>query len=206
MTEISRTSFAVADLDPTDRYKLTTGLVTPRPIGWIGTYDQEGVANLAPYSFFQVVGVNPPVLMYSAAVVNGHAKDSLTNARTSGVFTANIVTHDLSAAMNATSATVDPSVSEFGLAGLSAHRFGHVEAPGVAEASAIMECRVVDEKKFGEAPMENVVVFGEVVAFHIADDVLDGTRINADVLDAIGRLAGNDYSTTRDRFSLERPA
>jgi len=54
--------------------------------------------------------------------------------------------------------------------------------------------------------MENVVVFGEVVAFHIADDVLDGTRINADVLDAIGRLAGNDYSTTRDRFSLERPA
>lgn len=205
MTDISRTTFNVAELEPTDRYKLTTGLVTPRPIGWIGTYGTDGVANLAPYSFFQAVGVNPPVLIFSAVIAGGQIKDSLANVRTSGVFTANIVSRSLTEAMNETAASVEPSVSEFGLAGLTAQRFGAVDAPGVAEAQAILECRVIDEKPLGEPPMETVVVFGEVVAFHVADDVLDGTRIDAEALDSVGRLAGMEYATTKDRFSLERP-
>ena len=206
MTDISRTTFNVADLELNDRYKLTTGLVTPRPIGWIGTYGPDGVANLAPYSFFQAVGVNPPVLIFSAVIAGGQVKDSLANVRTSGVFTANIVTHSLTAAMNETAASVDSSVSEFGLAGLTAQQFGSVDAPGVAEASAVLECRVIDEKPLGEPPMESAVVFGEVVAFHVADAVLDGTCIDTEALDSVGRLAGTEYSTTKDRFSLERPA
>lgn len=200
------TTFAVADIDTTEAYKLTTGLIIPRPIGWIGTYGEDGTANLAPYSFFQAVATNPPVVLFSTGMADGAVKDSLANCRASGVFTANLVDHDLSVAMNETAAAVAPSVDEFGLAGLTAKRFGSVEAPGVAEAKAVLECRVVKEVMFGSSPLEHAVTFGEVVAFHIADEVLDGTRIDAAKLDALGRLAGTHYTTTREQFSLDRPA
>jgi flavin reductase (DIM6/NTAB) family NADH-FMN oxidoreductase RutF len=199
------TAFAVDDLDITDRYKLTTGLVVPRPIGWIGTYDEDGVANLAPYSFFQAVATNPPVLLFSTGMNDGQVKDSLANVRASGVFTANLVDHDLSVAMNETAAEVATSVDEFGLAGLTAKEFGTVKAPGVAEAKAVLECRVVNEVILGNTPLTHAVTFGEVVAFHIDDEVLDGTRIDAIALDALGRLAGTNYATTREQFSLDRP-
>jgi flavin reductase (DIM6/NTAB) family NADH-FMN oxidoreductase RutF len=201
----SMTTFEVADLSPADCYKLTTGLVVPRPIGWIGTYGPDGVANLAPYSFFQAVATNPPVLVFSTGMNEGHAKDSLANVRSSGVFTANLVDHDLSVAMNETAAEVDPSVDEFGLAGLTAKDFGTVAAPGVAEAKAVLECRVVNEIVLGREPLTHAVTFGEVVAFHIDDRVLDGTRIDPVALDALGRLAGTNYASTRDIFSLDRP-
>ncbi len=201
----SMTTFSVDELSQTDAYKLMTGLIVPRPIGWIGTYGSDGVANLAPYSFFQAVATNPPVVLFSTGVADGAIKDSLANCRASGVFTANLVDHRLSVAMNETAAPVEPSVDEFGLAGLTAKRFGSVEAPGVAEAKAVLECRVVNELTFGSPPLEHAVTFGEVVAFHIVDDVLDGTRINPTELDALGRLAGSNYATTRDMFSLDRP-
>ncbi len=200
------TSFRTADLSTTDAYKLTTGLIIPRPIGWIGTYGEDGVANLAPYSFFQAVATNPPVVLFSTGVANGAAKDSLTNARANGVFTANLVDHDLAVAMNETAASVPASVDEFGLAGLTAHNYGTVDAPGVQEAKAVLECKVINEVTFGnDEELNHAVTFGEVVAFHIADEVLDGTRIDAAKLDALGRLAGINYTTTRDQFSLDRP-
>lgn len=201
------TSFRTADLGTADAYKLTTGLIIPRPIGWIGTYGAEGVPNLAPYSFFQAVATNPPVVLFSTGIAGGAIKDSLANARESGVFTANLVDHDLAVAMNETAAAVDPSVDEFGLAGLTARNFGTVEAPGVHEAKAVLECKVIKEVAFGDDPsLNHAVIFGEVLAFHIADEVLDGTRIDAAKLDALGRLAGMNYTTTRDQFSLDRPA
>lgn len=202
----SMSSFPVAELSNTDRYKLTTGLVVPRPIGWIGTVDEDGVANLAPYSFFQAVATNPPVVLFSAGVVDSQVKDSLANARRSGEFTASLVDHDLARAMNETAAAVAPSVDEFGIAGLTAKRFGTVNAPAVGEAKAVLECRVIDEKTIGDDAHANVIVFGEVVCFHVADEVLDGTRVDPVQLDALGRLAGVNYCTTRDMFSLDRPA
>lgn len=199
------TSFAVDELDPIDSYKLTTGLIVPRPIGWIGTYGSTGVPNLAPYSFFQAVATNPPVLLFSSGV-RGGVKDSLANARSSGVFTASLVDHDLSAAMNESAAAVGPDVDEFELAGLTAKEFGSVKAPGVAEAKAVFECTVIKEVTLGNEPSPNVVTFGEVVMLHVASEVLDGTRVNAEGLDAIGRLSGSEYSSTRERFELKRPS
>lgn len=199
------TTFVADELEPVDAYKLMTGLIVPRPIGWIGTYGADGVANLAPYSFFQAVAANPPVVIFSAGVSGGRIKDSLANVRSSGVFTVNLVDRALSEAMNESSAEVEPSVDEFGLTGLTAKDFGSVDAPGVVEAKAVMECRVIDEKVLGEPPTYNVVTFGQVVAFHVADEVLDGTRVNAEVLDAVGRMAGSAYATTRDSFRLDRP-
>lgn len=188
-----------------DRYKLLTGLIVPRPIGWIGSADRDGIANLAPYSFFQAVATNPPVVLFSAGVSGGRIKDSLANVRSSGVFTANLVDVELASAMNETAAEVAPDVDEFGIAGLTAKRFGTVDAPGVAQAKAVLECRVIDEKVIGDADQSNVIVFGEVVCFHIADEVLDGTRIDPITLDAVGRLAGSNYATTRDLLVLDRP-
>ena len=203
---MTRKTFITEDLEHIDRYKLTTGLIVPRPIGWIGSYGADRVPNLAPYSFFNAVASNPPVVLFSTGVNDEHVKDSLANVRSTGVFTANLVDHDLSVAMNTTAAEVAPDVDEFEQAGLTLHDFGNVDAPGVAEAKAVLECRVVREIDFGVGNPRHVVTFGEVVAFHVDDDVLDGTRVDPVALDALGRLAGMGYATTRDQFQLDRPA
>ncbi|MEM9133339.1 MAG: flavin reductase family protein [Actinomycetota bacterium] len=198
-------SFIPGELDRPDAYKLMTGLVVPRPIGWIGTQDEQGRPNLAPYSFFQCVATNPPVVLFSAGVAAGHQKDSLLNARTSGVFTCNMVGHATAEAMNASAAELGRGESEFDFAGLTPIPATDVEAPLVAEAKATFECRVQQVVELGEPPLQNAVVFGEVVRITVDDDILDGTRVDFDGLDAVGRMAGSDYATTRDRFSLERP-
>ena len=97
------------------------------------------------------------------------------------------------------------AADEFGIAGLTAKQFGTVDAPGVAEAKAVLECRVIDEKVIGDDDLANAIVFGEVVCFHVDDEVLDGTRIDPVALDAVGRLAGSNYATTRDLLVLDRP-
>lgn len=198
-------SFVTADLDPTDRYKLLTGLVVPRPIGWIGTASTDGVANVAPYSFFQAVAAHPPTVLFSAGVTGGHQKDSLRNAKASGEFTCNLVDMTTSEAMNQTAAELDPTSSEFDFAGLTPAPSTLISAPRVAEARASFECRVTQVIELGTAPNENHVVFGEVVVIHADDEILDGTRVDFGALDAVGRLAGNGYASTRDRFSLTRP-
>jgi flavin reductase (DIM6/NTAB) family NADH-FMN oxidoreductase RutF len=198
-------SFIPSDLDPTDRYKLMTGLVVPRPIGWIGTADDDGRPNLAPYSFFQCVAANPPVVLFSAGVTNGHEKDSLLNARTTGEFTCNLVDMATAEAMNQSAAELGRGESEFDFAGLTPEPSTVIKAPRVAEAKASFECRMTQTIELGQAPTQNVVVFGEVVVIHADDGILDGTRIDFEALDAVGRLAGNGYATTRDRFELIRP-
>ena len=203
---MERTSFLVDDLDTADRYKLTTGLIVPRPIGWIGSRSTDGVPNLAPYSFFNAVATNPPVLLFSTGVFDGIIKDSLQNIRDTGVFTASLVDHALAVAMNDSSATLDPDGDEFEKTGLTAANFGQVDAPGVEEAKAVVECEAVREVEFGDKDgLHHVITFGEVIAFHIDSQVLDGTRIDPVRLDALGRLAGMDYTTTRDQFRLDRP-
>jgi flavin reductase (DIM6/NTAB) family NADH-FMN oxidoreductase RutF len=194
------------ELSPIDCYKLLTGLVVPRPIGWIGTIDGEGRPNLAPYSFFQAVAGVPPTVLFSAGQLPRGEKDSLANARDTGEFTCSIVGYELAEAMNLTAATLPAGTSEFEAAGLTPAPSELVAAPRVAEARASFECRVVHIVELGEAPAINSVVFGQVVCFHIDDEVLDGTRIRHEVLDVVGRMAGNGYATTRDRFDLTRPA
>jgi flavin reductase (DIM6/NTAB) family NADH-FMN oxidoreductase RutF len=198
------TSFATSDLSPVDAYKLLTGLVVPRPIGWIGTVDADGRANLAPYSFFNAVSGNPPTVLFSAGMAAQGAKDSLANAIETGEFTCNMVGMAVAEGMNQSAAELAHGESEFDFAGLTPELSLDVKAPRVAEAKASFECRLTRTVEIGD-PVANVVVFGEVVRFHVDDDVLDGTRIDFEALDAVGRLAGNGYATTRERFELIRP-
>jgi flavin reductase (DIM6/NTAB) family NADH-FMN oxidoreductase RutF len=202
----SHTTFATADLDVTNCYKLLTGLVTPRPIGWIGTTGTDGTHNLAPYSFFNAVSADPPTVLFSVGVAD-HVKDSAVNAVASGEFTVNIVTDETAEAMNVTAGEHPPHVSEFDIAGLTPMPATLVNAPLVAEATAKLECRVSHVHDIGpDGAASNRVIFGEVVAIHVADRVLDGTRILPAELRAVGRLAGSGYARTGDSlFELSRP-
>ncbi|MDX1690266.1 MAG: flavin reductase family protein [Acidimicrobiia bacterium] len=198
------TTFDLADLDGRDRYKLLIGLVVPRPIGWVGTLSPGGVPNLAPYSFFNVVAGTPPTVLFSAGR-SRRDKDSYANARDTGEFTLSVVTEELAEAMVATSGEYGPDVDEFAVAGLTAAPGTVVDAPFVAEAKAVMECRVSRIVELGPAPA-NVVVFGDVLRVHAEEALLDGTRVDPKALKAIGRMAGSGYATTADGyFEMERP-
>ena len=196
--------FEAGELDATDRYKLMTGLIVPRPIGWIGSRGANGVNNLAPFSFFNMVSGSPPTLLFTTGMTV-RVKDSLANVRASGVFTVNVVTEEVAIAMNVTSDSFPPGVDEFTAAGLTSIEGEAVAAPMVAEAKANFECVVTHIHEVGEGPAASVV-FGEVLRLHVAESLLDGTRIDLAGLKAVGRLAGPWYSRTTDQFSMERPS
>lgn len=194
-------AFRLADLTPTDRYKLMSGLIVPRPIGWVGSRSAEGVANLAPFSFFNMVAGTPPTVLFVPGTTV-RIKDTLTNVRATGEFTLSVVTDEVAEAMNATSASFPPAIDEFEAAELTAVRGESVAAPMVQEAVANFECVVMDIYEVADAA---AVVFGSVLTAHVSERVLDGTRIDFAELRAIGRLAGPWYTRTHKLFDMERP-
>ena len=195
--QMEKTIFDLNDLAGIDRYKLLTGLVIPRPIGWVGTVDAAGCRNLAPYSYFNVVAATPPTALFSAGRPKGRIKDSLANVIATGEFTLSIVDESLTAAMHASAEQFPPDVDEFEKVGLTAVQGEAVAAPLVGEAKAVLECRVTQIVDLGN-PVSASVVFGDIVRLHVSNDVLDGTRINHEQLRAVGRIAGTTYVTTAD--------
>lgn len=205
MTTATHKSFDPDDLDGIERYKLMTGLVVPRPIGWIGTRNPSGGNNLAPYSFFNAVAGTPPTVLFSAGRRNGHPKDTLAHVVATGSFTVNIVTEDVAEAMNLSSGEYPDDVDEFVLTGLTARDGEVVDAPYVAEASAVLECELLQTVDLGDPPV-NTVVFGTVRRIHVRSEFLDGTRIDHENIRIVGRMAGGSYTRTADGlFYLERP-
>lgn len=199
-----KTSFVLDETASSDAYKLLSGLVVPRPIGWIGTRREDGTFNLAPFSFFNVVSTNPPTVLFSGGRHSDRPKDSVTLAEIAGEFTVNIVSESVAEAMNITAGSYTAEDDEFAIAGLTPAVGEVVGAPMVAESPANLECRVVDILDLGHGPTTRVVV-GQVLVIHVLEEVLDGTRIDNDALRAIGRMAGNTYIHTRDRFEIRRP-
>lgn len=149
-----------------------SAIVAPRPIGWISTISPlNGAINLAPYSFFNLVNYQPPLLAFSSV----GRKDTVQNAITGGSFVWNLVTEDLGRQMNVTSAAVSPDVDEFALAGLTPLASDEVEPPRVAESPASFECRVSDALRLraaSGAALDTWMVLGEVVRVHIDTDLL----------------------------------
>ena len=199
-----KSAFRLGDTGSRDAYKLLSGLVVPRPIGWIGTRRPNGTFNLAPFSFFNVVSTNPATVLFSGGRHSDRPKDSVTLAELAGEFTVNIVSESVAEAMNVTAGSFTADDDEFEIAGLTPVIGQVVNAPMVEESPANLECRVVEILDLGSLPTTRVVV-GEVLVIHVRDDVLDGTRVDSDALAAIGRMAGNTYIHTRDRFELNRP-
>lgn len=201
---MTKVFFDLSETASKDSYKLLSGLVVPRPIGWIGTRRADGTHNLAPFSFFNVVSSNPPVVIFSAGSHADRPKDSATLAFDTGEFTVNIVSEETAEPMSVTSGRFSATDDEFIIAGLTPVMGTVVNAPMVAESPANLECRVSQVIVLGEEGRTRLVV-GDVVAIHVREDVLDGTRIDNDALRAVGRMAGNTYINTRDRFEIQRP-
>lgn len=199
-----KTTFLLPEHERRVAYKLLSGLVVPRPIGWIGTTRADGTFNLAPFSFFNVVSSDPPTVLFSGGRHPDRPKDSVAFAESAGEFSVNIVSEDVATAMSMTAGRFSSEDDEFAIAGLTPFVGVKVRAPMVAESPANLECIVTQVVDLGEEAKTRVV-FGEVVAVHVNEDVLDGTRILSDQLRAIGRLAGDSYIRTADRFELARP-
>lgn len=186
-----------ADWQPRDVYHLMTGLVVPRPIAWVSTYGDDGVRNLAPHSYFNVVAHRPPHVVFSSA----SEKDTLRNVRARREFVVNIVSMGLVEAMNVTAADFPPDEDEFAWADLDAEPAAVVDAPRVARAPAHLECRLVEEVAAGNG----TIVIGEVVHLHVTAAIWRRGRVDPTLLAPVARLAGSGYAGLGEVFDLERP-
>ena len=195
----------LADLPRLERYKLLIGLVIPRPIAWISTWSEPGVANCAPYSFFNVFSEDPPLCMVSFGLrSDGRIKDSLRNIRRTGEFVVNLVDEATANAMHRSSEEFPPEVSEFERTGLTTAPAALVQHPRIAEAAACLECRVFQRLEIGP---DREFVIGEILLAHAREGVIEpkSKRISEALYRPVGRLFGNRYCTTRQRFNLPGP-
>jgi len=188
--------------------KLLYAAVTPRPIAWVSTVDEDGNRNLAPYSFFNAVCSTPPTIMFAVGYrTDPNPKDTLTNIQQTGEFVVNFVTEANAEAMNLTAETVLPEVDEFEVAGLTATPSTKVRPPRVQTSPIAFECQLNQVVTISEAPGGGYAVFGTIVAMHVDDAIYDPERdyVDFDAYQVVGRMAGNSYTRTRDRFDLKRP-
>lgn len=196
------------DLPHQSVYKLLTGAILPRPIGWVSTVDADGRPNLAPFSFFNAVCSNPPTVVFCPMIrsLDGKTKDTLNNVRATNEFVVNIVSEDLAEAMNLSSVEAPPDVNEFEFARVTAGPSVTVRPPRVKESRVHFECRVRQIVEIGSEPGGGCLVIGEVLHIHVDDTVLTGgDKILLAALNPIGRLAGGGYVRVTDVFELERP-
>ncbi len=183
--------FLVKDTDGDTLFRLITGLIVPRPIGWISTVSREGIYNLAPFSFFNAVNDCPPVFMVSVSDRDdGSPKDTARNILETGEFVLNVVSEDLLGKMVITSEEFPPEVDEFKKAGLTPEASKTVKAPRVKEARAKIECRLLRHIKVYDANL----FLGEAQLICVEDGVADREgRVDPERLQAVGRLGGNLY-------------
>lgn len=187
-------------------YKLLTGTIIPRPIGWVSTVDENGTNNLAPFSFFNAVGEDPPHLMFSTVRTGNKNKDTLNNVLANKQFVVNLVTEETVEQMNMTSQSVNADVDEFELANLTPIDSIFIKPKRVKESYVHFECEMVhhyflEDHKNGGA----CIVIGKILTMHINDDILmEGNRINLDKYKPVARLAGSNYSKIGEIFSIKR--
>jgi flavin reductase (DIM6/NTAB) family NADH-FMN oxidoreductase RutF len=192
-------------LEPTSVYKLLISSVVPRPIAWVSSVDANGVRNLAPFSYFMAITDDPPTIAFSCSARGPGKKDTLRNVEATREFVVNIVDDDCAEAMNLSSGDYPPEVDEFAVTKLTPLPGAVVKAPRVAEAPINMECRLVKILPVGKKAN---LVLGEVVQWHVRDDVYDAAtgRLDMHALRPVGRLCGHLYSHIHQIFEMKRPS
>lgn len=198
--------FDFATLDPALGYKLLVSTIAPRPIAWVVSQDAQGVLNAAPFSFFNALSAEPPVVGIGIGRrAQGHAKDTLANITATSEFVVNLVSEDTAQAMNVTAIDFEPEVNELAEAGLTTTPSVHVTPPRIVESPVAMECRLL---QLVELTPTSGIVLGRVLAMHVRDDaVLDRAKayIDTPILKLIGRMHGTGwYARTSDRFDMPR--
>jgi len=200
-------SLICAGREKRDNFKTLLSVVMPRPVAFVSTLSANGIPNLAPFSFFNGVGSNPPAVIFSPCTkADGTSKDTLVNLRAVPEFVVNVVPYAIREAMNQASFAFAPEVNEFEAAGFTQLPSRFIKPFRAAESPVQMECKLVQIVPVGNGPLSANICIGEVLCFHIAEEMClpDGT---ADVtkIDLVARLGGEDYSTMRDRFELPKP-
>ncbi len=202
-----------SNLSHSELYGLILNSVAPRPIAWVSTLSASGQPNLAPFSFFNCVCVEPALLAFAPGhrapktpgLEHGEAKDTLRNVRETKEFVINIVTYELAEAMNLTSGEYDAAVNEFELAKIATVPSQVVKAPRVAASPVSFECRVYQILDFSPSPESGSLVIGEIVSIHTDDAKIRDGKLDRNSLDLIGRMGGIQYTRTTQRFEMARP-
>ncbi|MFZ0955553.1 MAG: flavin reductase family protein [Candidatus Sulfotelmatobacter sp.] len=202
-----------SELPYSEFYNILISSVVPRPIAWVSTVSAAGQPNLAPFSFFNAVCADPPLLAFAPGLRrrkqgeanHGEPKDTLRNIRETKEFVVNMVTHELAEAMNLTSGEYDASVNEFELAKLTPHPSIIVRPPRVAESPVSFECKLHQILDFSPRPTSSSLVIGQIVSIHIDDAHLKEGKLDRNSLDLIGRMGGMQYTRTTQRFEMARP-
>ena len=185
-----------------DLYKLMLRTVVPRPIAWVSTVSGDGVLNLAPFSFFTAITAKPPTICFSPArLPDGSKKDTLANIEATGEFVVNVVSEDLAEKMNDTAVDFPGGVDEFESAGLTPVPSDVVSPPRVKESAVHMETELYRIVPVGD---DGALVIGEIVLFHVADEIIENGKIDSELLKPLGRMGGFEYAKTSDRFILPR--
>ncbi|WP_372631388.1 flavin reductase family protein [Cohnella sp.] len=197
-----------ADLSERDSYKLLIGSVIPRPIAFVTTLSKSGVLNAAPYSYFNIVTANPPMVSISAQRRDGERKDTARNAIETGQFVVHVADESYIGKINETAAGVPSEQSEVELAGLTPVPSAKVAVPGVAEAKIRLECVLEQAIPLGGDKTSRAcdLLIGRVVYFHLDEAVYADGHIDPAALKAVSRLAGSSYSKLGDLFSIDRPS
>jgi len=202
-----------SQISHSELYGILLNSVAPRPIAWVSTLSASGQPNLAPFSFFNVMCVDPPLLGFApglrapkqAIASYGEPKDTLRNIRETKEFVVNIVTYELLEAMNVTSGDYDPSVNEFELAKVTPVPSVLVKPARVGESPVSFECRLHQILDFSPAPTSGSLVIGEIVSLHMNDALIKNGKLDRNSLDLIGRMGGIQYTRTTERIELARP-
>ncbi|ARK24996.1 hypothetical protein SporoP37_10280 [Sporosarcina sp. P37] len=188
-----------------DNYKLLIGSIIPRPIAFVTTQSEEGIVNGAPFSYFNIVSSNPPMVSLAVQRPADGLKDTARNMYTNRQFVVHIVDDENVAKINETAASLPAAESEIELADLTLVPSETIEVPGVKEAKVRMECKLVQAIPFGGDGPGSDLFIGEVIRFHINEEIYENGRIDPRGLGAVSRLAGTNYAAIGDIFSMERP-
>ncbi|WP_313462062.1 MULTISPECIES: flavin reductase family protein [Pseudomonas] len=195
-------SFDFQQLSAREKYKILIGSVVPRPIALVTTIDAEGRPNAAPFSFFNALSADPPILALGVENYSDLSpKDTTLNIRQNQEFTVNIVSDALVEAMNVCAVPFEPGFDELVAAGLTAIPGTRVGCPRIGEAPVALECRRMMALSIGQS---REIILGEVLMAHVRDDLIDPATLYIDQLglDAIGRMGGHGYARTREYFDL----
>ncbi len=196
--------FELARLSPRDRYKLLAGFIVPRPIAFVSTCDLDGVNNLAPFSSFNYLGEDPPVIVLGLqAKRDGTAKDTTRNIHETGEFVVNFVEEAIIEHQNICAVDFPPEIDEAEITGLTLEPSVAVQPKRIKESPVAMECRRLVALELGP---ERVICIGEVLWIHARDDLVDPETyyVNEELYRPIGRIYGSLYVRLNDRFELPR--
>ncbi|UCZ53993.1 flavin reductase family protein [Bacillus shivajii] len=192
-------------LNKKKNYGLLTATVAPRPVAFVSTMSKEEVLNAAPFSYFNVISAEPPLISISCGRRGSESKDTARNILERGEFVVHVTDESNVEAVNETAANLGPDESEVEKVGLTPVESEKIKVPGLKEAAVRFECKLEKHLTFSEGETTTDFIIGRIVQYHFADEVYKDGKVDTAALKPVGRLGGLDYTTLGDIFALDRP-